>query len=94
MAGSVGGDLQAMLVLAMVGQARIATLTQPVSDDPDNDHSGAISASRLTDVTGIPRETEPHWVCRRSVALIADEAARAWSGHFQFPLGGPRASLA
>lgn len=56
MAGSVGGDLQAMLILAMVGQARIATLTQPVPDDPENDDSGAISASRLADVTGIPRE--------------------------------------
>lgn len=62
---SFGGDLQAMLVLAVVGQVRIATLTQPVPDDPENEERGAISASRLADVTGIPRET-----VRRKLALL------------------------
>lgn len=62
---SFGGDLQAMLVLAVVGQVRIRALTNITPDDPENDDRGAISASRLADVTGIPRET-----VRRKLALL------------------------
>jgi DNA-binding MarR family transcriptional regulator len=67
---SFGGDLQAMLVLAVVGQVRIATLTLPAPDDPEDEERGAISASRLADVTGIPRET-----VRRKLALLE---TRGW----------------
>jgi predicted transcriptional regulator len=60
-----GGDLQAMLVLAVAGQVRIVALTNPAPDDPENNERGAISASRLADVTGIPLET-----VRRKLALL------------------------
>jgi hypothetical protein len=66
---SFGGDLQAMLVLAVVGQVRIASLAH-AGGDGDQEERGAISASRLADVTGIPRET-----VRRKLTLLAK---RGW----------------
>lgn len=54
------GDLQEMMVLAIIGQltlrARKATLAEP---DQANSKSieTAITASRLADVTGVPRQT-------------------------------------
>jgi DNA-binding MarR family transcriptional regulator len=62
---SFGGDLQAMLVLAVVGQVRIASLAHAGADG-DQEERGAITASRLADVTGIPRET-----VRRKLTLLA-----------------------
>ncbi|MGQ3355465.1 MAG: helix-turn-helix domain-containing protein [Phreatobacter sp.] len=64
-----GGDLQAMLVLAIVGQVRIASLAHAGADG-DQEERGAITASRLADVTGIPRET-----VRRKLTFLAE---RGW----------------
>ncbi len=50
-----GGDLQAVLVLAVIGQVRLRSY---IAGGNEGDGSPAgISASRLSDVTGIPRET-------------------------------------
>lgn len=76
---SFGGDLQAMLVLAMIGQVWIKALTDPATDRPENVERGAITASRLADVTGIPRET-----VRRKLSLLAKKGwiaptpSKAW----------------
>jgi CRP-like cAMP-binding protein len=72
------GDLQQMLILAVIGQSCTSRLinleTHPESTD------GAISASRLADVCGIPRET-----VRRKLKIlehrgwIVQNGARNWS---------------
>jgi hypothetical protein len=54
------GDLQAMVVLAIIGQATLFRLVQRGHrvDDPDPVLDGiAITASALSEVLGIPRET-------------------------------------
>lgn len=58
-----GGDLQEMLVLAVIGQ----TALQSVAQGREN---AQISASSLSDVTGIPRQT-----VRRKLASLM---ARGW----------------
>ncbi len=46
-----GGDLQEMLVLAIIGQKHLRAAVERQGGD------AAISASRIADVTGIPRQT-------------------------------------
>ncbi len=46
-----GGDLQEMLVLAIIGQKYLHAAVEQKSGE------AAISASRIADVTGIPRQT-------------------------------------
>jgi DNA-binding MarR family transcriptional regulator len=65
-----GGDLQQMLLMAVIGQVHIhRMLTQPEAQDAAIEPA-SISASRLADVTGIPRQT-----VRRKLASLA---ARGW----------------
>jgi hypothetical protein len=65
-----GGDLQQMLLMAVIGQVHLhRLLTQGAPAEADAD-SAAISASRLSDVTGIPRQT-----VRRKLAALA---LRGW----------------
>lgn len=47
------GDLQKMLILALVGQAYIAALNRSEGNAID----GAINATRIADITAIPRQT-------------------------------------
>lgn len=47
------GDLQKPLILALVGQAHLVALRKSVSGDVE----GLINASRIADVTAIPRQT-------------------------------------
>lgn len=87
------GDLQEMLVLAIIGQlalrARIAGLAEADQASPKRIET-AITASRLADVTGIPRQTvrrklksleERGWIERRGAAsyqlLVKDGDAPA-----------------
>jgi predicted transcriptional regulator len=67
------GDLQEMMVLAIIGQlalrARRAALAEPNPADAMRIETG-ISASRLADVTGIPRQT-----VRRKLKSLEE---RAW----------------
>jgi hypothetical protein len=66
-----GGDLQQMIVLAVVGQARIRAVREAVGQgaDPAQATRG-VSASRLGDITGVPRQT-----VRRKLAALR---ARGW----------------
>lgn len=66
------GDLQQPLILAVIGQVRIRPRRQAEkAGDPSPPPSElAITASRLADVTGIPRET-----VRRKLKLLE---ARGW----------------
>lgn len=70
---SFGGDLQQMLLLAVIGQRRLRAIREAGGDPravpPDR---MSVTASRLADVTGIPRET-----VRRKLALLQD---RGWIG--------------
>lgn len=50
-----GGDLRAMLILAVIGQVRIAAVTQQARGLPAREEESGITASRLADVIGIPR---------------------------------------
>lgn len=63
------GDLQQVMVLAIIGQVRLSALgaaTAAGDDAARIPHEKlSISASRLADVTGIPRET-----VRRKLALL------------------------
>lgn len=68
-----GGDLQLPLVLAIIGQSYLNALIRegapwPPSTPAETDT--AINASRIADVTGIPRET-----VRRKLALLEE---RGW----------------
>lgn len=60
------GDLQMVLVLAVVGQVRLKDHMDDRIDDGASRTPGGISSSRLADVTGIPRET-----VRRKLAALA-----------------------
>lgn len=68
------GDLQEMIVLALVGQVRLRA--HKLATDAGDDLEGitlqrmSISASRIADVTGIPRET-----VRRKLAKLE---GRGW----------------
>ena len=64
-----GGDLQQMLVLAVIGQVHLRSYLDAAADGSiqprDIPDRPAITASRLADVTGIPRET-----VRRKLTLL------------------------
>lgn len=63
-----GGDLQKLLVLAVVGQAALHWKRRAGTDHPAFEaDAGAVSASRIADLTGIPRQT----VRRKLIALEA-----------------------
>jgi DNA-binding MarR family transcriptional regulator len=63
------GDFQSMMVLALVGQVQLRAVRSAVQAGTDPatipPHKSSISASRIADVSGIPRET----VRRRLTAL-------------------------
>lgn len=63
-----GGDLQQMLVLAIIGQVELHARTRPAQGDGMAEAS--ITASRISDVSGIPRET-----VRRKLAMLE---TRGW----------------
>jgi len=63
------GDLQQVLLLATVGQMTLRALSAAAGGAVSG-AADSITASRLADVTGIPRET-----ARRKLALLA---ARGW----------------
>jgi hypothetical protein len=67
---SYGGDLQQVMVLAIIGQRWLQARREMDGDALDTLRATAISASRLADVTGIPRET-----VRRKLALMQ---AKGW----------------
>lgn len=52
-----GGDFQQVLILAIIGQRRLNVLRGLGEATLPGPEAMAISASRLADVTGIPRET-------------------------------------
>lgn len=51
-----GGDLQEMLVLGLIGQVFLRRYNSGARIEDEADHS-AISASRIADILGVPRET-------------------------------------
>lgn len=51
------GDLQECLVLAIIGQLALQARLSAGSGEPDPITPKGITASRLADITGIPRET-------------------------------------
>lgn len=67
---SFGGDMQQVMVVAILGQRRLAVLRGTKSTDSFSAEGTSISASRLADATGIPRET-----VRRKLAILKD---RGW----------------
>jgi DNA-binding transcriptional ArsR family regulator len=66
------GDLQAMMILAVVGQARIRAVRDAAGAAPDEARAAAapsgVTASRLADITGVPRQT-----VRRKLAVLRDK---------------------
>ena len=64
-ARAFNGDLDKVLVLALIGQVGIRDLLDAPGNPPEA--TKAISASRLADVSGIPRET-----IRRKLKELAD----------------------
>lgn len=71
---SFKGDLQQVLILGLIGQVRLNAVNRAIAkglDPADLDSSDTvISASRLSDVSGIPRQT-----VRRKLALLR---AQGW----------------
>ncbi len=65
-ARTFSGDLTKVLVLAVLGQRYIETQISAQRDTPSG-QSGAMSASRIADVTGLPRET-----VRRKLDALSD----------------------
>ena len=54
---SYGGDFQQILILAIIGQRRLNVRRGTDAANMPGPEAMAISASRLADVTGLPRET-------------------------------------
>ncbi len=77
---SYGGDFQQIMILAIIGQRRLNVMRGLPGSEVPQPETMAITASRLADVTGIPRET-----VRRKLALlerkgwITQGADGAWS---------------
>lgn len=73
------GDLQQVLVLGLVGQVRLNAVKRAIMSGQDPAHlepsETMISASRLADVSGIPRQT-----VRRKLALLE---AQGWIAQAQ-----------
>ena len=65
-----GGDLQMMLILAVVGQSALEQIRSQFASAVDPSALSGINASSLADITGIPRQT----VRRKLQAL----AAKGW----------------
>jgi DNA-binding transcriptional ArsR family regulator len=66
------GDLQQMMVLAVVGQAKIRAVRAAVEAGMDPAQAARVqaglSASRVADIIGVPRQT-----VRRKLALLRDQ---------------------
>lgn len=62
------GDFEQILVLAIIGQRRLHARRTAADEGRSSDDAVTITASRLSDVTGIPRET-----VRRKLALMRDK---------------------
>lgn len=60
-----GGDFQQIVILAIIGQRRLNVLRGLSGTEMPLPETMAITASRLADVTGIPRET-----VRRKLAIL------------------------
>lgn len=69
------GDLQEMLVLAVIGQV---TLNWRISRPPDEPDGATITASRLADVTGIPRQTVRRKLQSLEKRDWIEQSGRAW----------------
>lgn len=67
---SFEGDFQQVMLLAILGQRRLKAMSMAERPGRGPAPSTAVSASRLADVTGIPRET-----VRRKLATLKD---RGW----------------
>lgn len=65
-----GGDFHQIMILAIIGQRRLQARNECESAGGPKVNAMAISASRLADVTGIPRET-----VRRKLAVMH---AKGW----------------
>jgi len=65
-ARSFRGDLQSVLVLAIIGQAHLSAYAQRGASHGES-HSYGVQALRIADITGIPRET-----VRRKLAKLRD----------------------
>jgi hypothetical protein len=80
-----GNDLELALILAVIGQSHLnALLTQTGPDE--GDISYGISALRIADVTGVPRETT-----RRKLAKLAERGWISQTGS-GWRLAGPSAT--
>jgi hypothetical protein len=66
------GDLQQMLILAVIGQAKIRAVKAAIESGQDPGGAmlilAGISASRLSDITSVPRQT-----VRRKLAAMRDK---------------------
>lgn len=69
------GDLQEMLVLAVIGQV---TLNWRISHPPDEPDGATITASRLADVTGIPRQTVRRKLLSLQKRDWVEQSGQAW----------------
>jgi Fic family protein len=63
---ALGGDLQQALILAVVGQAALEHVRNRRDRAAAQHELGGVNASRLSDITGIPRQT-----VRRKLDLMA-----------------------
>lgn len=78
-----GGDLQEMLVLAIIGQVHMRALLEARPDGTVAPRaisgSAGISASRIADVTGIPRQTVRRKLAKlQNRGWVAPKASGLW----------------
>lgn len=64
-AAEFGGDLEAVLLMAILGQRRLANAHEERPGDPIDPSRMGMSSLRIADVSGIPRET-----VRRKLAAL------------------------
>jgi predicted transcriptional regulator len=78
------GDFQQIMLLAILGQRRLNELRRTRDGEEASIEGMSITASRLADVTGIPRET-----VRRKLALLEDRGwiAQASDGSWSIVIG-------
>jgi hypothetical protein len=72
-----GGDLSAMLLLAVIGQSHITAMTSQASRT-QGPFSYGLTALKLSDITGLPRETTRRKLAKLNRAGWVQQRSQGW----------------
>ncbi len=76
---SLGGDLDDLMLLAVLGQRALSAMGEPGEAVPDPDSRFWMSALRISDVSGVPRETVRRKLLRlEAKGWVESDPASGW----------------